>query len=234
MVFFSYTSRKTLPLVIILLLFTGYTGFAQNKFGITPQINVDFKIGTAWKVNSKLENRFVLHQNPYEGTGSSSEYDNTGIEVLVARNKGRLKNLGAGYLVRRSDKDGSFIHRAMQQYSLGQELGSLQLAHRFRSDQTFEKKEAVQYRLRYRISVEKPLNGLRVDPEEFYFKANNEYVGILKDGEGNLEIKLLTALGYNQSENNQIEMGLDYRAKNLIGSGMENQLWLRMGWYHSF
>jgi len=225
---------RALPLVIILLLLTGYTGFAQNRFGITPQINVDFKIGTAWKVNAKVENRFVLYQNPDEATGSGTGYDNTGVEIVVTRNKGVLKNLGAGYLVRRSAKDGSFLHRAMQQYSLGQELGGLQLAHRFRSDQTFETNEPIQYRLRYRISIEKPLNGLRVDPEEFYLKVNNEYVGILQGGRGNLEIKLLTALGYNQSENNQIEMGLDYRAKNLIGSGMENQLWLKMGWYHSF
>lgn len=221
-------------LVIILLLFTGYTGFAQNKFGITPQINVDFKIGSAWKVNSKFENRFIFYQNPYDGVGNGNEFENTDLEILVARNKGRLKNLGIGYLIRRSGKDGSFLHRIMQQYSLGQELNGLLLAHRFRSDQTFEQNEAIQYRLRYRISIEKPLNGLRVDPEEFYLRANNEYVGILKDGKANLEIRLLTALGYNQSEINQIEMGFDYRAKNVIRSGLENQLWLTIGWYHSF
>lgn len=234
MMFFIYASKRALLLAIVLLLFAGYTCFAQNRFGVAPQINVNFKIGTAWKVNSKIENRFILYQNPDESTGSHTGYASSGLDILVARNRGLLKNLGAGYLIRRSGKDESFLHRATQQYSVGQKFSGLQLAHRFRSDETFEKDEPVQYRLRYRISIEKPLSGLRVDPEEFYLKVNNEYLGILTDAKGNLEIKLLTALGYNQSDNNQIEMGLDYRAKNLIGNGMGNQLWLKMGWYHSF
>src|SRR5690606_6888745 len=108
-------------------------------------------IGTAWKVNAKFENRFTLHQNPSGDTGGRTGYESTGLEALVIRNKGHLKNLGIGYLIRRSDKDGSFLHRVMQQYSLGQELDGLQLAHRFRADQTFEKDEPIQYRLRYRI-----------------------------------------------------------------------------------
>jgi len=232
MVFFIDTFKRALPPIFILLLITGYTCFAQNRFGIAPQINTNFKVGTAWKVNSKIENRFVLYQNP--DAESRAGYESSGVEVVVARNRGRLKNLGAGYRIRWSDKDGSFLHRAMQQYSLGQKFNGIQLVHRFKSDQTFEKNEPTQYRVGYRIGIEKPLSGLRVDPEEFYLKVNNEYVGILTNAKGNLEIKLLTALGYNQSDNNQIEMGLDYRAKNLLGRGIGNQLWLKMGWYHSF
>lgn len=232
--FLSYPYGRALPLISILLLFKGYTCFAQNRFGFAPQINTNFKIGTAWKVNSKIENRFVLYQNPIAEAGSRAGYESSGVEIVVARNRGRLKNLGAGYRIRWSDKDGSFLHRAMQQYSLGQKLNGIQLVHRFKSDQTFEKNEPTQYRLGYRIGIEKPLSGLRVDPEEFYLKVNNEYVGILTNAKGNLEIKLLAALGYNQSDNNQIEMGLDYRAKDLLGGGIGNQLWLKMGWYHSF
>lgn len=199
-----------------------------------PQINFDFKIGKAWKVNSKFENRFILYQNPYEGTGNRSEYERTDLEIVVARHKGPLKNLGVGYLLRRSHKDGSFLHRSLQQYSLGQQLGGLQLAHRFRFDQTFEKNEPEQYRLRYRLSLEKPLSGLKVDPKEFYLKFNNEYLGIFKGGESNMELRLLSSLGYNHSKDNKIEMGLDYRAEKLIGKNTENLLWLTLGWYHSF
>src|SRR5690606_18893090 len=234
MVFFGCASKGVLSLILILLLITVQRCLAQNGYGIAPQINTNFKIGTAWKVNSKIENRFVLHQTPQEGTARRAGYESSGLEIVVARNKGRLKHLGAGYRIRWSNKAGSFLHRAMQQYSFGQKLNGLQLVHRFKTDQTFEKNEPIQYRLGYRIGIEKPLNGLRVDPEEFYLKVNNEYVGILTDGKGNVEIKLLAALGYNQSDNDQIEMGVDYRAKNLIGNRMGNQLWLKMGWYHSF
>ncbi|MEO6000593.1 MAG: DUF2490 domain-containing protein [Chitinophagaceae bacterium] len=199
-----------------------------------PQISTNFRIGESWKINSKFENRFILYQYPFEGTVRRAAYERSDLEFVVTRSIGPLKNLGAGYLVRRIDKDGSFLHRSIQQYSLSQEFTSLLLSHRFRTDQTFEKNEAVQFRLRYRISIEKPLNGLQVDPDEFYLKVNNEYLGILKSGKGNMEIRLLASVGYNLSESNQIEAGLDYRVENIIGRGKKNLLLITVGWYDSF
>lgn len=207
---------------------------AQHRFGIMPQINTDFKIGQLLKVNTKLENRFILYQNPIQTNASRSEYERTDIELIVSANKGRLKNAGVGYLIRRSDNDGSFLHRSIQQYSFGQQISNLQLAHRLRTDQTFEKQEAVQYRVRYRLSLEKPLSGLKVDPKEYYMKFNTEVMGILKEQKTNMELRLLSALGYNHSDEDQLEIGFDYRAEDLIGSNTENLLWLTVGWYHSF
>src|SRR5690606_24441681 len=101
-------------------------------------------------------------------------------------------------------------------------------------DQTFEKDEDVQFRLRYRISFEKPLNGQEIDPKEFYLKFNNEYFGILKSSKGNLEIRALASLGYNISDKNKIETGIDYRAEDLIDSKTTHKVFLNIGWYHSF
>lgn len=221
-------------ILMLLLLLFGQFSYAQNRFGMMPQINTDFKIGEFMKVNTKLENRFILYQNPYGDRGRRSEYERTDLELVLTGTNGALNNFGAGYLIRRNDADGSFSHRAIQQYSAAQEWGELLLAHRFRTDQTFENDEAVQYRLRYRVSVEKPLDGQRVDPREYYLKFNNEYLGSLQEGKGNLEIRLLSSLGYNHSDNDQIEVGFDYRAENLIGGSTENLLWLTVGWYHSF
>lgn len=207
---------------------------AQHRFGMMPQVNTDFKIGRLLKVNAKLENRFILYQNPLPTHAQRAEYERTDVELIVTANNGLLKNAGMGYLIRRSDDDGSFLHRSIQQYSFGQQISNLQLAHRLRTDQTFEKQEATQYRLRYRLSLEKPLSGLKVDPKEYYLKFNTELIGILKEQETNMELRLLSSLGYNLSEENQLEMGLDYRAENLIGHQTENLLWLAIGWYHSF
>ncbi|MFD1770441.1 DUF2490 domain-containing protein [Sphingobacterium suaedae] len=207
---------------------------AQNRFGLMPQFNGSFTIGNFLKVNSKLENRFIFYQNPANSLGGRTEYERTDIELVATAARGSLKNFGVGYLVRRSDIGGTFLHRSIQQYSVGQTIGGLQFAHRFRTDQTFEQDEDVQYRLRYRISFEKPLSGLQVDPREYYVKFNNEYLGVRQGGETNLEIRLLAALGYNHSEDDQIELGLDYRAESIIGDSTENLLWLTVGWYHSF
>lgn len=225
--------RSTL-ILFFLFICVFQASFAQNRFGIMPQINVDFKLTDGWKVNSKLENRQILYQNPYDGTGGRVEFERTDLDVIITRDKGVLKGLGAGYMIRRQDIDGSFVHRFIQQYSFSRELTGINLAHRFRTDQTLEENEATQYRLRYRISLEKPLNGLEVDPKEFYLKFSNEYVGILKDQVGNLEIRAGSSVGYNLTDNTQLETGFDYRAEELIGSNTEHLLWLTIGFYHSF
>lgn len=225
---------RTIPFLIILFLIVTQASFAQNRFGVMPQINVGFNLGEAWKVNSKFEVRQILYQNPYDGTGGRAEFERSDLDVIISRNKGDLKGLGAGYLIRRNDSDGSFLHRFIQQYSFSRELTGLNLAHRFRTDQSFEENEGTQYRLRYRISLEKPLNGLKVDPEEFYLKLSNEYVGILKEQKGNMEIRGDASLGYNLSDRTQLESGFNYRAENLIDSTTEHLLWLTIGFYHSF
>src|SRR5690606_33535803 len=122
-------------------------------------------------------------------------------------------------------------HRVIQQFSITQRLATSRLAHRFRTDQTFEKDEALQLRLRYRMSWEKALNGLEIDPKEFYLKLNNEYLGVLQDGEGNLEIRGLAAVGYIISDKNQIESGVDYRLENVIDPTPVHKAFLTLGFY---
>src|SRR3546814_11063084 len=73
-------------------------------------------------------------------------------------------------------QDKSYIHRFIQQLSIAQNALGLRIGHRFRTDQTFEKESATRYRLRYRLSAEKALNGQNVDPGELYLVANNEYL----------------------------------------------------------
>src|SRR5690606_26582727 len=123
-----------------------------------------------WKVNSKLEGRQIFFKNPYPEGESEFEFERADLEIVATRSL-NTGSIGGGYLIRR--QDGNFIHRAIQQYSITQKLTALRISHRLRTDQTFEKDEDVQFRLRYRISFEKPLNGQEIDPKEFYLKFNN-------------------------------------------------------------
>ena len=130
--------------------------------------------------------------------------------------------------------DGKFIHRIIQQFTITQKLYSSRLLHRIRTDQTFEKDEALQLRLRYRLSWEKPLSGLKVDANEFYLKINNEYLGMLQEGKGDLEIRGLANLGYSISDSNKIESGVDYRVEQLTQKIRVHKVFLNIAFYHSF
>ena len=218
--------------LLILFLFAGLITDAQNQIGLLPQINADFKIGEDWKVNAKVEGRQLFIQHPFPEGKNESEFERLDFEFVASKSLSSFDAIGGGYLVRR--QDGKFTHRFIQQYVITQNLFVFRLAHRFRIDQTIENGEKLQLRLRYRASFEQPLNGLIVDPGEFYLKLNNEYLGILKDRKGNLEIRGLACLGYNKSEEDQIETGVDYRLEDIFSSKSVDRLYLYVGWYHSF
>jgi len=204
---------------------------AQNQFGIIPVINTSIKLQNDWKINSKLEGRQLLKQHPFPRDESERIFERLDLEVLANKALNSSNDVGLGYLIRQ--EEGEFIHRFIQQYAYTQKLYSSRLSHRFRTDQTFQKNEAVEFRLRYRASWEKPLSGLQVDPKEFYLKLNNEYLGILQDAKENLEIRGLAAVGYTIGEDNRIETGADYRMEEVF-TQLQHKLFLSIGFYHNF
>jgi hypothetical protein len=216
----------------LLFLFLGINANAQNQVGLIPQVITNFKVGDSWKINTKLEGRQLFIQNPYPDKLRESEFERLDAELIATRSLDPLHAIGGGYLIRRADK--AFLHRFIQQYAITRKLSSSRMSHRFRTDQTWEKDESLQLRLRYRLSIEKPLNGLELDPGEFYLKLTNEYLGILQDAKGNLEIRGLASLGYDLSDSNQIETGIDYRMEKMLDPKITHKLFLSIGLYHSF
>lgn len=218
--------------VCTLLFCLSLESYSQNEVGLIPQINSDFKLGEKWKINSKLEGRQIFFKNPYPAGKNQKEFDRFDVELIATKSTDASHAFGGGYLIRRADN--SFTHRIIQQYAITRKMLASRISHRFRTDQTFEKDESVQWRLRYRLSWEKPLNGFEIDPGEFYLKLNNEYLGILQDSKGNLEIRGLASVGYDISDKNKIETGFDYRVENVIRSETKHLLFLSIGLYHSF
>jgi len=219
---------KELTLLLSLFLCIVLTASAQNKIGILPQINTKLKISDGWEGSSKLEAKQIFFQNPYPNSESETEFERIDLESVFTRTKGPLSGVGLGYLIRYNGD--YFIHRFIQQYSFSKKLTSLQISHRIRTDQTLEKDEATRYRLRYRIGLKKPLD----NSNNFFLEFNNEYLSSLQDKKGNLEIRAVGLVGYNISEKDQFEVGLDYRAEKLIKTKTEHELWLAVGWSHDF
>lgn len=218
-------------LILVLLTVMSLTASAQNQFGILPVINTTIKLKDDWKINSKLEGRQLLKQHPFPSDKNDRVFERLDLEVVANKALNSSNDVGLGYLIRR--QEGEFIHRFIQQYAHTDKLYSSRLSHRFRTDQTFQKEEDVQFRLRYRASWEKPLSGLQVDSREFYLKLNNEYLGILQSSKTNLEIRGLASLGYTLGEDNRIETGADYRMEEIF-TELRHKLFLNIGFYHNF
>jgi Protein of unknown function (DUF2490) len=206
--------------------------FAQDayQFGGLPSLNLNSKFKNDWSLNTKIESRQLFKSRELNGSVDKNyDYVLTDFSLIAAKNVGLNSRLASGYLIR--FEEGEVSHRFIQQYIIVQKLSGFRLAHRFLSDQTFSKIEKPEFRMRYRITSEIPLNGESVDPEEFYVKINNEYVNSLQAMEYDLEIRLVPLLGYSITGDFKIETGLDYRVNSFLRNKTRHSYWMTLNFF---
>lgn len=217
--------------VFLLVFLIGKT-FAQDAYslGTLPSFNLNKGLGNNWSLNFKAETRLRFMQGEFGADVPVDFNFQTADFALTASRKTGLNNsLAGGYLIRQRGEQ--TYHRFIQQFTIVKRFESFRLAHRFSSDQTFNSEEPWELRLRYRITTEIPLNGQSVDPGEFYLKLNNEYLNSWQESEPDLEIRIVPLAGYEFTDNNKLEFGLDYRLSSFLDGGSRNSFWINIGWY---
>lgn len=203
----------------------GVEGQSTYQLGWLPSINVNKKLQQDFKVNFNLATRQVLYKNQV----ANWQHQLVDFTNILSRKIGFNNALAGGYLLRFRDKQVTF--RLIEQYTLIQKIASLQLAHRFRTDQTFERDRSIKWRLRYRLAGVVPLKGQTADPSEFYLKVNNEYLLASQNQNQDLEIRAVLFGGYKFSNNNKLELGLDNRFDSLLNRPIQSKSWIIMTWY---
>jgi hypothetical protein len=207
---------------------------AQENYraGTIPQVNVNFSLPKGFKLNTRLESRQIFSEKETsESVNKAAQYERTDVHAILTKKISADNNVGFGYLVRL--EDGKLAHRLIQQFNSVRKLDQFSLAHRLVLDETFRSDEPTEVRARYRLGIEKPLNGRSVDPREFYLKLNNEYLGIFSKEQTDLEIRASAAAGYNATDDNKIELGFEYRVNEFYTAAKAQQFWLTISWYLS-
>ena len=223
------------PILLYPLIFLmHFSGFSQASYrsGTLPQINLNFKVAKNWKLNTKLESRQIFFEKESDRPESSQfRYERTDLATVLTTKLSVDNTIGGGYLIRL--EDGKFTHRLIQQFNNVRSFEWMSVAHRIVTDETFKTSDPTDFRLRYRLGLEKSLNGRHIDPKEFYAKFNNEYLGILSAGKTDVEIRGLFAIGYNATDNNKVELGAEYRVNEFNKSVRAQQFWITIGWFIS-
>lgn len=218
--------------MLCLSLSYSYIIVAQSTYqlGGLPSINLNYKWKSDWSANFKIESRQLLQRGAFNGdVDRHYDYVLTDYSLIMAKKIGLNARLSGGYLFR--FREGQVIHRLIQQYAITQRLFGFRLAHRLVTDQTFSDNDDTQYRLRYRLSTEVPLNGQSADPKEFYFKINNEYLSSIQATEYDLEIRLVPLLGYAVTDKQKVEFGVDYRVNSFLGKNTQHSFWISWNWF---
>lgn len=219
-------------LLVLASLFTKNTSISQSTYqwGVLPSVNLNKKLKNDWSLNTKVEGRHMFQSGEINGVFfEKNKYVLTDFSLILAKKVGLNSRVGAGYLIRVEGAELS--HRFIQQYIIVQKLARFRFAHRFLADQTISETERPQFRIRYRMTSEIPLNGESVDPKEFYVKLNNEYVNSLQAKEYDLEIRLIPLLGYGFSDILKMETGLDYRVNSFLHNSTRNSYWITLNFF---
>lgn len=224
------TSAKYGVLLALLVLAKG--AFAQSEYqvGTLPSINFNKKWKKDWSLNAKVETRQIYQTGDFtESAKREFEYELTDLTMVGSKKVGFYGRIGVGYLFRM--REGAIIHRISQQYNFTKQYQSVRLSHRVLTDQTFFDNESPDFRLRYRISAQVPLNGKTLDVHEWYFKGNHEYVNNVQASTYNLEIRWIPMMGYVVNPENKVEIGIDYRFNSIVSEDRNHRFWLALNWF---
>ena len=211
---------------VLFTLFLGVSLFGQSdfSFGLLPKIVLSKKLSDRTKWINSLESRSIIYDKKHQFSHSLVD-----VSSILSYKINTNQSVNLGYIIRFEDSE--IIHRIFQHYNLLSSFSSIKLGHRFAFEQFYQTNKQTTFRTRYRASLEKPLEGQRVDVKEFYLKFGNEY--LYDFDEDDLEMRFTPYLGFQATKKDKVEIGFDYRLSNFINNKTENQLWLRATWYIS-
>lgn len=218
--------RIILIICVISLIPARNYGQSNIEIGFLPSLNINKSLQRDWSLIFKAESRQSLKKGDFD-----YDYLLTDISLAGSKKAGINTSVAAGYMVRIVDN--KIRNRTFQQVTFVERYPRLRISHRLLSDQTFEKDQNTEFRLRYRISSEIPFQGQTPDPKEFFVKLNNEYLNSIQGKIYDLELRGAGFIGYVISTVSKLEIGFDYRIDSFINGNTRNRLWLGLNFYTS-
>lgn len=214
------------PILLIIILPNIIWAQDRNAYGLLPSVNVNSKLPKDWFSNFKIESRQEAYNDDFEYL-----YKLTEVSLGAGTKIGLRTKAAFGYQLGFNSKE--IFNRFIQQISYVKKYRTFSLAQRLQTDQTIFKNNNTEYRIRYRITTEIPLNGQKLDAKELFVKINNEYLNSIQSEEYDLEIRVASYIGYALSPRTKLEIGLDNRIDSFINDQLRNRLWLGINLYHS-
>jgi hypothetical protein len=212
--------------VVIFLLCGLFNANSQSElnFGWLPKVNLSKKFSSTIKWVNSIESREQIYNKSLQ-----FNHNLVDVSTIVSIKTDIYQSFNVGYILR--FREGETVHRFLQHFNAVQNFDNMKLAHRIGMEQFYQENRKPQYRTRYRATIEKPLNGEKVDVNEWYLKVSNEY--LYQFNESDFEARISPYLGYQLSKKDKIEIGFDYRLGNVLESVKKNTLWFRTTWYIS-
>lgn len=216
-------------LIVLFFLLNAFASSAQNFYsGPLIQILKSSKINSELELKSSAEFRKRIFQDLEQDHSKwNSSQQRVSFQSILETNNLSNLNYGIGAMFRLNYRAENQF-RAIQQISHKYNLFSLKAGSRLRVDETWQNNNELTIRLRYRYSVQLPLNGFVLDNKEWYLKSGIELLGIFETSR-TLETRYLINIGSLRKKQTKAEFGVDYRIRYLANTN--HTIWLNMNLY---
>ncbi|SHG91140.1 DUF2490 domain-containing protein [Winogradskyella jejuensis] len=202
-------------LTILSSLFLGLNLFSQNSFETLGETGfaLNHKISDAYKINFSARSRYYLYQD------DSFSFQNRQLDIVhfstLNLDYNHSLSLGIQYRFRESFDGGANELRLTQQFNYTKTNQALRFGHRVRFEQRIFDQLTI-LRSRYRLALDFPLNGEKLDIGESYLVTSMEV--LLSNSRKiapELDHRTTGQIGWLISEKSKIQFGLEYRFEAL-------------------
>lgn len=199
----------------VLFLIVPFSLFAQEtQFLSQHELGLSYNPASRWSYNFEVTNRNTLPTEKTPFTAQHIEFSQ-----FTTYESGFYSSLSLGLRYRNRDwfdSSRSNEIRLTQQYNYARSYNQYRLGHRLRVEQRFYEDETV-YRARYRLNLDFPLQGLRLDNGEFYTAIGLETLySISALSQPELNQRLTLTLGNQISKLLKLQIAAEYRKEDLI------------------
>jgi hypothetical protein len=202
-------------ILVFLLLLTSYGIQAQDRTTVFHEHEFAFRrtVTKNYSTNFALSSRAFA----YEDKNLLYRVQQVQLSHFSTLKLDLKHSIALGVMYRNRDlfEGASNEIRLTQQFNRQSILKTLRFGHRFRSEQRFYD-DFTAFRFRYRLALDIPLQGLKLDVDEMYFVIYNEAL-LTSSSSRKPEIgyRLSPSIGIQLSEKLRLEFGLELRLEAL-------------------
>ncbi|TRX48928.1 DUF2490 domain-containing protein [Fulvivirga sp. M361] len=183
-------------------------------------VPISYKINDQWHMNTTLTGRNGFYDRNDAGDGIQFFSNFLEVTQYISRRVNQRLSLSLGYRHRRREPfegKGLYENRLIQQLSYVHLRTASRLASRLQTEQRWGN-EFFEYRIRYRLSMDRPFSGEKLDIGEYYFITANELVTAFPDeGGDSLENRVSVGAGKLWTRKLKLQMDLQLRSGDLYG-----------------
>lgn len=205
-----------IKLIIFILLFgVCEIMVSQNDFSMFNEsnISINHEASSSYKMNFSIKGRNYL----YEDNGFFIKQRQMEIGHFSTFGLSPKSSFSLGFMYRnRSWFEGSENElRSTLQFNTKSVLKNFRFGHRFRAEQRFYDSKTV-HRFRYRLALDLPLNGEKLNVGEPYLIGSTELLwSLAKPDSPSIDNRFTKQIGWLINDKTKLQFGLEYRLSEL-------------------